>query len=352
MRNFKSFRYRFMVANLALAAIVTGCVQQGATEFPLSEHYDGQHFRNRNGTDKSLFDVFNMLLGSLSEAEDWPESVPNPEHGAIVDAVESGIRATYISHSTVLLQVDGLNILTDPVYSDRASPVSFAGPRRVRAPGITLGELPPIDVILISHNHYDHLDTDTLQAILRQQPSQPVVITGLGNGALIKALGFSDVRELDWDTGADIGGVSIHFVECQHRSGRGLFDQMASLWGSFVLETSAGRIYFAGDSGYSPHFKEQGDKWGPFTLALLPIGAYEPRWFMADIHLNPEEAVKAHKELRSEQSLAIHYGIFQLTYEGIDAPLEDLRAALNQQGLDSAAFWTLEPGQYRTIDPN
>jgi L-ascorbate metabolism protein UlaG (beta-lactamase superfamily) len=352
MRNFKSFRYRFMVANLALAAIVTGCVQQGATEFPLSEHYDGQHFRNRNGTDKSLFDVFNMLLGSLSEAEDWPESVPNPEHGAIVDAVESGIRATYISHSTVLLQVDGLNILTDPVYSDRASPVSFAGPRRVRAPGITLGELPPIDLILISHNHYDHLDTGTLQAILRQQPSQPVVITGLGNGALIKALGFSDVRELDWDTGADIGGVSIHFVECQHRSGRGLFDQMASLWGSFVLETSAGRIYFAGDSGYSPHFKEQGDKWGPFTLALLPIGAYEPRWFMADIHLNPEEAVKAHKELRSEQSLAIHYGIFQLTYEGIDAPLEDLRAALNQQGLDSAAFWTLEPGQYRTIDPN
>ena len=352
MRNFKSFRYRFMVANLALAAIVTGCVQQGATEFPLSEHYDGQHFRNRNGTDKSLFDVFNMLLGSLSEAEDWPESVPNPEHGAIVDAVESGIRATYISHSTVLLQVDGLNILTDPVYSDRASPVSFAGPRRVRAPGITLGELPPIDLILISHNHYDHLDTDTLQAILRQQPSQPVVITGLGNGALIKTLGFSDVRELDWDTGADIGGVSIHFVECQHRSGRGLFDQMASLWGSFVLETSAGRIYFAGDSGYSPHFKEQGDKWGPFTLALLPIGAYEPRWFMADIHLNPEEAVKAHKELRSEQSLAIHYGIFQLTYEGIDAPLEDLRAALNQRGLDSAAFWTLEPGQYRTIDPN
>ena len=352
MRNFKSFRYRFMVANLALAAIVTGCVQQGATEFSLSEHYDGQHFRNRNGTDKSLFDVFNMLLGSLSEAEDWPESVPNPEHGAIVDAVESGIRATYISHSTVLLQVDGLNILTDPVYSDRASPVSFAGPRRVRAPGITLGELPPIDLILISHNHYDHLDTDTLQAILRQQPSQPVVITGLGNGALIKALGFSDVRELDWDTGADIGGVSIHFVECQHRSGRGLFDQMASLWGSFVLKTSVGRIYFAGDSGYSPHFKEQGDKWGPFTLALLPIGAYEPRWFMADIHLNPEEAVKAHKELRSEQSLAIHYGIFQLTYEGIDAPLEDLRAALNQQGLDSAAFWTLEPGQYRTIDPN
>lgn len=352
MRTFKSFRYRFMVAHLALAAIVTGCVQQGATEFPLSEHYDGQHFSNRNGTDKSLFEVFSMLLGGLSEAKDWPESVPNPEHGAIVDAVESGIRATYISHATVLLQVDGLNILTDPVYSDRASPVSFAGPRRVRAPGISLAELPPIDVILISHNHYDHLDTDTLQAILRQQPTQPVVITGLGNGALVRELGFSDVRELDWDTGADIGGVSIHFVECQHRSGRGLFDQMASLWGSFVLETSAGRIYFAGDTGYSPHFEAQGDKWGPFTLALLPIGAYEPRWFMADVHLNPEEAVKAHKELRSEQSLAIHYGIFQLTYEGIDEPLEDLRAALNQQGVDSTAFWTLEPGQYRTIDPN
>ena len=191
-----------------------------------------------------------------------------------------------------------------------------------------------------------------MQGILRQQQTPPVVIAGLGNGALIRGLGFSDVRELDWNTGADIGDVGIHFVECQHRSGRGLFDQMASLWGSFVLETSAGRIYFAGDSGYSPHFKEQGAEWGPFTLALLPIGAYEPRWFMADIHLNPEEAVKAHQELRSKQSLAIHYGIFQLTYEGIDEPLEDLRAALDQQGLDRAAFWTLEPGQYRTIDPD
>lgn len=352
MRNSKPFRYRFIIVSVVLVAIVTGCVQQGATEFPLSEHYDGQHFRNRDGSDKSLFDVFKMLLGSLNEAEDWPESVPNPEHDAIVGAVESGIRVTYINHSTVLLQVDGLNILTDPVYSDRASPVSFAGPRRVRAPGIALAELPPIDVILISHNHYDHLDTETMQGILRQQQTPPVVIAGLGNGALIRGLGFSDVRELDWNTGADIDDVGIHFVECQHRSGRGLFDQMASLWGSFVLETSAGRIYFAGDSGYSPHFKEQGAEWGPFTLALLPIGAYEPRWFMADIHLNPEEAVKAHQELRSKQSLAIHYGIFQLTYEGIDEPLEDLRAALDQQGLDHAAFWTLEPGQYRTIDPD
>lgn len=279
MRNSKPFRYRFIIVSVVLVAIVTGCVQQGATEFPLSEHYDGQHFRNRDGSDKSLFDVFKMLLGSLNEAEDWPESVPNPEHD-------------------------------------------------------------------------DHLDTETMQGILRQQQTPPVVIAGLGNGALIRGLGFSDVRELDWNTGADIGDVGIHFVECQHRSGRGLFDQMASLWGSFVLETSAGRIYFAGDSGYSPHFKEQGAEWGPFTLALLPIGAYEPRWFMADIHLNPEEAVKAHQELRSKQSLAIHYGIFQLTYEGIDEPLEDLRAALDQQGLDRAAFWTLEPGQYRTIDPD
>ncbi len=279
MRNSKPFRYRFIIVSVVLVAIVTGCVQQGATEFPLSEHYDGQHFRNRDGSDKSLFDVFKMLLGSLNDAEDWPESVPNPEHD-------------------------------------------------------------------------DHLDTETMQGILRQQQTPPVVIAGLGNGALIRGLGFSDVRELDWNTGADIGDVGIHFVECQHRSGRGLFDQMASLWGSFVLETSAGRIYFAGDSGYSPHFKEQGAEWGPFTLALLPIGAYEPRWFMADIHLNPEEAVKAHQELRSKQSLAIHYGIFQLTYEGIDEPLEDLRAALDQQGLDRAAFWTLEPGQYRTIDPD
>jgi len=252
---------------------------------------------------------------------------------------------TFINHATFLVQVDGLNILTDPIYSDRASPFQWVGPKRVHAPGVALEDLPPIDLVLISHNHYDHLDESTLLALSRQQENPPLIVSGLGNGLLFDQLGLSNHRDLNWRESTHLGVVEIVFTECRHRSGRGAGDQMKTLWGSFVLKTSAGNIYFAGDTGYGPHLKEAGDDYGPFRLALLPIGAYEPRWFMADVHLNPEEAVQAHIDLRSERSIGMHFGTFQLTYEGIDRPLLELDSARKKYGVASTQFEVLDVGE-------
>jgi len=331
---------------LAVIGLLSGC--SGYDGQP-SDHYDGRLFYNRDRSDKNMSDVIRMLWGSLSQSEQWPSYVENPAADRLQERVYEGVRATYVNHATVLLQFDGMNMLTDPVYSERVSPVSFLGPKRVRDPGIPLSALPEIDVVLISHNHYDHLDTDTLIALQAQQAKSPLVVTGLGNRALLEEIGLHHVVELDWDESIELNGVKLHFVECRHRSGRGVFDHMKTLWGSFVVETTAGRIYFAGDTGYSPHFAEQGEQWGPFVLSLLPIGAYEPRWFMKDIHLNPAEAVQAHVALRSAQSLAIHYGVFQLTYEGINDPEEDLQQALTDLSVPPTQFWVLEPGQARAL---
>ena len=176
-------------------------------------------------------------------------------------------------------------------------------------------------------------------------------MAGRGNGALLRSLGYDQPIELDWSDSTIVENTTVHFVVCQHRSARGVFDQMRTLWGSYVIETSQGNIYFAGDTGYSPHFKEQSERFGSFALSILPIGAYEPRWFMKDIHLNPAEAVRAHIDLNSEQSLDMHFGVFQLTWEPVDQPVTDLNAALQANQIDAKRFWALEPGQAHVITP-
>ena len=253
----------------------------------MSAHYDGKRFYNTSGADKGAGDISTFLWQNLWNKEKWPKAIENPPADPIVERVTEGIRATYINHATVLVQVAGLNILTDPVWSKRVSPVTFAGPKRVRDPGIPIEALPEIDLILVSHNHYDHLDTASLKTLRQQQEKEPVIVSGLGNAKLLRKQGYRNALELDWGEHTKVGPATVHFVECQHRSGRGAFDQMKTLWGSFVVETPEGAIYYAGDTGYSPHFKQQGEQYGPFALSLLPIGAYEPRWFMKDIHLNP-----------------------------------------------------------------
>ena len=335
--------------SLCAMLLVTGCAAplgQTTTDKveSMTSHYDGARFYNTSGADKSAGDVARFFWQSISSKTPWPKWVENPPADPVVEKVTEDIKTTYINHATVLVQVAGLNILTDPVWSTRVSPVSFAGPKRVRAPGIALDALPEIDLILISHNHYDHLDTTTLKALRKQQKKEPVIVSGLGNAKLLQKQGYANAIELDWGEHINVGSATVHFVECQHRSGRGVTDQMKTLWGSFVVETPEGAIYFAGDTGYSPHFKQQGEQYGPFALSLLPIGAYEPRWFMKDIHLNPAEAVQAHRDLNSKQSLGIHFGVFQLTWEGINAPAADLAAALEEQGVAAEQFWVLEPG--------
>jgi L-ascorbate metabolism protein UlaG (beta-lactamase superfamily) len=299
-----------------LLLLITGPLLMSCTSAPghqgnPSGHFDGKHFVNTDSMDKSAGDMVRFGWGALTSSADWPNWIDIEQQTVANERVYEGISVTFVNHATFLIQVDGINILTDPVYSERVSPFQWAGPKRVHAPGIAMEDLPPIDVILISHNHYDHLDEATLRSLLESQENPPLLLAGLGNRELLIELGSSDQRDLDWEESAHHEGIEFVFTECRHRSGRGISDQMKTLWGSFVIKTSQGNLYFAGDTGYSPHLQAAGDRHGPFALSLLPIGAYEPRWFMKDVHLNPEEAVRAHRELRSEYSIGIHFGTFQ-----------------------------------------
>ncbi len=257
------------------------------------------------------------------------------------------MRLSYVGHASWLIQVAGLNILIDPIWSARASPLSWAGPKRVNDPGIAFDALPPIDVALVSHGHYDHLDIATLSRLAAK--FSPRVITPLGNDVTMRSADSAIRAEaFDWHDRVELGsGIAVTMVPTRHWSARGLFDRNKALWASFVLETPAGKIYIVCDSGYGDgqHFRRVAQAHGPLRLALLPIGAYEPRWFMKDQHMNPSDAVKALADCGAEQALAHHYGTFQLTDEAIDAPVVALHAALDEAKIPHERFVALKPGQ-------
>ena len=277
--NMKMHRKRIGRALLVLltASLLSACSLITKRPYPVSDHSDRSRFYNQDGSDKGLSDISQFLCQSLWNESTWPESLTNPEPSAIPDRVEDGTRATDINHATVLVQVDGMNILTDSIRSERASPATFAGPKRIRAPGVDMSDLTEIDLILISHNHYDHIDTATLRQLRQQQNKEPVIVSGLGNSALPRSLGYDQPIELDGSDSTPVDNTNVHFVECQHRSARGVFDQMRTLWGSFVIETSPGEYLLCGNKGYSPHFMGQGERFGSFALSILPVGAYGPR---------------------------------------------------------------------------
>jgi L-ascorbate metabolism protein UlaG (beta-lactamase superfamily) len=311
---------------------------------PAGDHFDGQAFRNENPAataGKTFADFLRWQRTSRRAA--WPRRV---EHGVAPELprhlAPGECAATFVNHITFLLQFRGLNVLTDPVWSERCSPVQWAGPKRVHAPGVPFGRLPRIDLVLVSHNHYDHLDVDTLQRLEREH--RPVFLTGLGNGPFLQEHGLTHVHEYDWWQSHASERWRCAYVPAQHWSGRGLQGRNRTLWGGFVLEADGCRVYFAGDTGYWRHFTTIRERCGPPDLALLPIGAYEPRWFMRDQHMDPEEAVRAHLDLGARQSLATHYGCFQLTDEAIDAPLHELERARVRHRVPPEQFVALVPG--------
>jgi L-ascorbate metabolism protein UlaG (beta-lactamase superfamily) len=277
--------------------------------------------------------------------EPWPERIDDPIVPPPGRAAHGRISVTFIGHSTFLLQIGGVCVLTDPIWSERCSPVAFAGPRRVRRPGQSLDALPGVDLLLVTHNHYDHMDLPTLRQV--QARWAPRVATGLGNARHLAKAGIRSAVELDWWQSVALAGAVVTYVPAQHFSSRGLYDRNRCLWGGFVVETGGAVVYFAGDSGYCADFEGIGRRFPRIDLALLPIGAYEPRWFMHQQHMNPEEAVRAHCDLRARRSLGMHFGTFQLTDEAIDAPVLALQDARAQAGVAAQDFGVLGFGETR-----
>jgi L-ascorbate metabolism protein UlaG (beta-lactamase superfamily) len=310
-----------------------------------SANFDGQYFF-REGQRDPGFKEF-LKWNTTSYPARWPWRVPNKPFPPPPRRVEGQeLVVTWIGHSTVLIQTAGLNILTDPFFSKRASPMRFAGPRRVRKPGIALADLPPIDLALVSHNHYDHMDLPALRRIIKEH--KPEIVTPLGNGAILaRTKAGPRVTELDWWQSTDTGGIEITLLPAIHWSKRGLTDRNHALWGAFAINTPSGWIYFAGDTGYDDGslFRNIGRRLGPPRLSLLPIGAYEPRWFMKHHHFNPDDAMMAHRDLASRTSLAIHHSTIRLTNEAIDTPAKDHGEALRRHGVSPSDFRIVEVGE-------
>jgi N-acyl-phosphatidylethanolamine-hydrolysing phospholipase D len=258
---------------------------------------------------------------------------------------------TWLGHASVLLQTSGLNVVTDPIFSDRASPVSFAGPRRIIPVAITLDQMPAIDVVVISHNHYDHLDLPSLKAIHARAPGATLFLVPMGLKAWLMAQGLTQVQELDWWQHVDVKGLRIHFVPVQHWSKRTLFDANQSLWGGYVLEDRGWKFFFSGDTGFSHDFKDIGQRLGDMDLAALPIGAYAPRWFMKSQHVDPDEAVQIMLDLGAKRAVGVHWGTFILTDEAPTEPPLALAASLQRRGLAPDRFNALAHGQTLRLTP-
>jgi len=305
-------------------------------------------FRNQTPTGSGRFRDFVKWMRTREPGpwRKWTEIPPSadPPH-----RVGSGaMRVTFVNHSTVLVQMDGLNVLTDPIWSKRASPVSFAGPKRVHSPGLTWEQLPPIDVALVSHNHYDHLDVATLDRLASEH--RPRIFVPLANRAMLVRRGARNVHELDWWESAGVReGIRVTAVPAQHFSGRGFFDRNRALWSGFVVSGPAGAMYFAGDTGFGPHFREIRERLGPPRLALLPIGAYRPEWFMSPVHMSPDEALDAHDVLGAEVSAGIHFGTFRLADDGEQEPSARIEALRQSRSASPPRFWVLGPGEGRDV---
>ncbi len=310
-----------------------------------SDHFDGTRFFNPTGAAGQPFSALPRLLREPRTR--WPRRIDEPPRSPpALDGAAAIV--TFIGHSTFLIQTGAANVLTDPMYAQRAGPLNLLGPKRVRQPAVRLEDLPPISLVLLSHNHYDHCDLRTLRRL--RDRDDPLVVTPLGNASLVRSTGMRRVEELDWWQDSKHAPLPITVTPAQHFSARGPLDRNRGLWGGFTLVAGHVRIFFAGDSGYAPFFRDIGARLGAIDLALLPIGAYEPRWFMKDVHMNPAEAVQAHLDLDASQSVSMHFGTFQLTTEGIEEPVRALEDACRTRGVPAGRFRTLAFGESLRLD--
>ena len=341
---------------------------------PAKPHHRPDGFQNTDADFKprGLAEVLRWKWNAARDGLPPPPRVPTPRVAPDLPFLRSNAMAaermqpavTWIGHASVLAQLGGLNVLTDPMFSERASPLSFMGPKRHGAPGLALAELPRIDLVLVSHNHYDHLDAASVDHLAAQAGGPPLFIVPLGLLAWLQGRGIRSGIELDWwqthRIEAPGGAVDVMLCPAQHWSARGLGDRMATLWGGFALLAPDCHLFFAGDTGYSRDFvdlrarvadRQTPEAGGGFDIALLPIGAYEPRWFMANQHVNPAEAVKIHRDIAAKRSLGVHWGTFELTDEPLDEPPRALAREAAAAGLADEAFFVLAIGETRRIAP-
>lgn len=328
-------------------------------------HHRNGRFQNNHGDfePKSLGQVLRWRWQAGRQGLPRPPREPIPATAPDLDFLHANRGAaqqpavTWVGHATVLAQLGGLSLLTDPIFSERASPLGFVGPRRAQPPGVALHQLPPIDLVLVSHNHYDHLDRASVHALSRQHGGRALFIVPLGLRDWFQRQGITRVVELDWWQGHAVltvhGPAEVVLVPARHWSARGLTDRMKTLWGGFAVLAPDCHLFFAGDTAYSRDFtdirthfaaRQQAGHGGGFDIALLPIGAYEPRWFMADQHVNVQEALKIHQDVGAKASLGVHWGSFELTDEPLDEPPRQLRAQRAALGLSPEQFFTLPIG--------
>ena len=339
-------------------------------------HHTQRGFRNpaSDSAPRGLGDLLRWRWDAVRDDLPQPAQTPTPTTAADLPRISAYQRSapdsnaarsasppavTWIGHASALVQAGGLNVLTDPIFSERAFPVQIAGPKRAQAPGVALDDLPPIDVVVISHNHYDHLDRASvvgLNARAQAQGTNTLFLVPLGQRPWFESLGITHVVELDWWQKHTVRGVDFFLTPVQHWSARGVTDQNQTLWGGWAVFAADLHWYFGGDAGYSLNFLETRqhfvDRFAPdggFDLALIPIGAYEPRWFMRVHHMNPEEAVQAHLDLRAKRSVAVHWGTFSLTDEPLDQPPKDLALARAAKGLTDTDFAVFKIGETRTV---
>jgi len=331
-------------ALLALGCLACLLLPENQNRYPLSDHFDGKKFFNPGELEKQGFREFLTWVRNRRRGEwqDWVEITPGPPPAACIDGDD--LHITFINHSTFLIQLKGLNILTDPIWSERSSPVSFTGPKRVHAPGILFEDLPKIDIVLISHNHYDHMDIPTLKRLHKR--FSPRIYVPLGNRATLARHGMRDAVEMDWWDELPLNScLKLVCVPARHFSARGMWDQNKSLWSGFVIAGGPGAVYFAADTGFGPHFEQIAARFPDISVALLPIGAFLPEWFMAPHHLSPRDALRAHMVLNARTSIASHFGTFPLADDGQYEPEQGLLDVLRSADMGQTRFLIPHPGE-------